>query len=341
MTSQALSALHGTTLLAAVCLLSAALPGVGCMEDSVLGDDELYMSDRVEEEEPVEQTLTPNGCDMTGTWIAQFRGRSEALSFVVRNYNWFYYELESDGDDLIIHRGWDCGVQVCGATSAALSDIQFDALTLRNRQDGELFHNAASPNDSLVVEQRRASYKNLGDSTCEFEMGRWWWLRSAPLDRYPARDTYATMTIAQIKAERPLPPKGTPVSPENDWDGNDVPGLELNVDTPMQGTRDTAQRDWNEFGPALLPDGLSDFTVEARFDNEELIYKTSHGLLNRLSTPLKAGITVRFVKISENAPEDLKGFRTFCKRQVNEHFRREDMGDQYCGMRAQELTKLP
>ena len=327
-------------LRAAGALTMLSLLSVGCMSDSVDGDDEAYMPDRIDPGNGGPNgDLEPNDCDMTGSWIAQFRGRTIALGLEARPYNWFYYELEDIGDEVIIHRGWDCGFQVCNATKIALSDAQFDALGTRNRQEGVLVYNEENPNESLVVEQREATYKKLPDGTCEFSMGRWWWLRSAPPDRYPDRADYATMTIEEIKQQRPLPPKGTEATPDNDWDGNLVPGFALIIDAPA-GRRDAAQRDWNEFGPGIIPDGLSDFTVPARFDNEEILYDTSSPLLDQLSTPIAVGNTVRFVKLSESAPEDTVGFREFCNAKINEYFRSEGAGDEYCAMRAQSVTEL-
>lgn len=70
------------------------------MSDSVEGDDERYMSDRVDADDDVDDALTPNGCDMTGTWIAQMRTRNQAIiGAELRTYNWFYYELESIGSE--------------------------------------------------------------------------------------------------------------------------------------------------------------------------------------------------------------------------------------------------
>lgn len=74
------------------------------------------------------------------------------------------------------------------------------------------------------------------------------------------------------------------------------------------------------------------------FDNEELIYDASSSLFYQGATPIQAGSTVRFVKISDQAPDDISGFRSFCAQHVAQHFRSTG-ADTYCAMRAQAVTE--
>lgn len=322
-----------------------------CADDSVLGNDEAFMSDVVTDD-PNATPLEPNDCDMTGTWMAQIRTISLALgSAEAVSYNWFYYELDDTGDEVVIERGWDCGFVVCGdVTEIQLTDGQTEALSLHNRQDGILKadpENITEPaSEEFAVAPRGMTFAKQADGTCEFSLDRWWWVRSASLDFLPDRADYSTMTIGQIQTANPLPkaleniPSGHP-TPEAgkhtlwDWDQDGKIGLRLQLDKPVPGWRDALQRDWNQIPTTHVPDGSVDFTVVAEFDNEEQVYEVSNNLLRVGSVPASSGHTWRFVKVQEKAPEDMEGFQAYCEAQRNEIFRQQPLSPNYCDMRPQ------
>src|SRR5699024_2601834 len=121
--------------------LSAALIAFtfGCGEDSVMGDDEKYMTNR-DTNGTGNEPRYPNDCDMSGIWVAQLFAVSEAMGTLkAESHNWFYFELDDQGDEVVIERSMDCGFVVCGkATQIQLTDEQTRGLALRNRQDGIL-----------------------------------------------------------------------------------------------------------------------------------------------------------------------------------------------------------
>lgn len=328
---------------------------LACGEDSVLGDDEAFMSESTGGNGNLPTgPLEPNDCDMTGTWMAQINTVSYALGelLTARSYNWFYYELDDTGDEVIVERGWDCSFVVCDITQIEITPDQSAALSLHNRQDGVL---KADPDNIMepispdfVVEPRGMTYRKNDDGTCEFSMDRWWWVRSASLDFLPDRSDYSTMTVGQIQQANPLPesveeiPSGDAPPKANeytlwDWDEDGKIGLNLQLDRPMPGWRDSIQRDWNQVPPARIADGSVDFTVPAQFDNEEALYDASASLLDQVSTPAQTGHTFRFVKVSDKAPEDLPGFIQYCQTQVDALFREETKSN-YCDMRTPELN---
>lgn len=326
---------------------AACLWAVGCAEDGVMGDDEKYMTSRPGGDNPNEIPLEPNDCDMSGKWFAQLYTISEALGTLkAESHNWFYYELDDQGDNVVIERSLDCGFVVCGAaTQIQLTPEQTAGLGLHNRQDGILKTKAddmSQPvNADMQVEPRKIVYKKKPDGTCEFSMERWWSVRSAPAEYLPPRDKYATMSVGNMQSSKPLPTKNNLPQVEigGDWDvdGDGAIGINLRLDKPVPGWRDAIQRDWNEVPTTHIADGMRDFTVPALFDNEETVYAVSNALLDQKSTALNGSNTIRFVRIEDEAPNNMDGFLQFCEEKIQEHFHKENSTN-YCDLRRQRLN---
>lgn len=333
--------------------LAACILTMSCADDGVMGDDEKYMPvrDCKEDEEDClpndDQELEPNDCDLSGTWMAQIFTVSQALGVLkAESHNWFYYELDDQGDDVVVERSLDCGFVVCGAaTQIELTPEQTAGLSLRNRQDGIL---NTDPNDmsqpateAEKVAPRKITYKKLPDGTCEFSMERWWSVRSAPSSYLPPRDQYSSLSIGNMQANNPLPPKDNPPQIETggDWDvdGDGKIGINLQLDKPTSGWRDAIQRDWNEVPTTYIADGMSDFTVPANFDNEETVYDVSTSILDQVSVAMPTGNNIRFVRIDEEAPDTMNELLQFCTEQVAEHFHKE-VSTNYCDLRKQRLN---
>lgn len=312
-----------------------------------MGDDEKYMTSRPGGDNPNEIPLEPNDCDMSGKWFAQLYTISEALGTLkAESHNWFYYELDDQGDNVVIERSLDCGFVVCGAaTQIQLTPEQTAGLGLRNRQDGILKTKAddmSQPvNADMQVEPRKIVYKKKPDGTCEFSMERWWSVRSAPAEYLPPRDKYATMSVGNMQSSKPLPTKNNLPQVEigGDWDvdGDGAIGINLRLDKPVPGWRDAIQRDWNEVPTTHIADGMRDFTVPALFDNEETVYAVSNALLDQKSTAINGSNTIRFVRIEDEAPNNMDGFLQFCEEKIQEHFHKENSTN-YCDLRRQRLN---
>lgn len=287
------------------------------LEDRVLGDDLRGFVDNGKIDFDY-GPLAPNGCDLSGRWIAEQETYNSVLvSGVAVARNWFYYEIEDEGDTFTVTRGWDCGLETTGITSVAIFPETTKALALRNRQDGVL--------DATVEPERRVAprtgiYRPSRDtSQCEFSMERWWWMRGAELRYLPSRDDYASADIPDMEAASPLPTRKAPDGNE-DWDGDGKPGITLEVFKPLRGQRHVVQRDWNELGPFLVPDGASRFFGPISFNNQETVIEASSPLLAAGSKPSDEGHSIRFLRVDEEAPLDIDAFVPWCQKKVADVF---------------------
>lgn len=283
----------------------------GCtLEDRVLGNDLASFLEGPGSEFDY-GPLDPNGCDLTGIYIAEQETQNATLGTgIAIARNWYYYEIEDEGDRFTVTRGWDCGFETGGITSVALFPETTAALALRNRQDGVL---DASVDPPVVIAPRTGIYRPSRDpNQCEFFMDRWWWIRGASIDHLPPREEYETTDIPDMEAKAPLPTRKAPEGQE-DWDGDGQPGITLEIFKPLRGQRHVVQRDWNELGPFLVPDGAGRFMGPASFDNQETVLEASSALLNVGSRPLDEGHTIRFLRVKEKAPTELDEFVAYCQ----------------------------
>lgn len=309
-------------------VLGSTLALLGCsLEDRVLGND-LAGFERGPSIDFDYGPLAPNGCDLTGTWIAEQETQNSVLvTGLAVAHNWAYYEIVDEGDKFTVTRGWDCGFEIDGITSVSMFPDTTAALALRNRQEGVLDATLSPP---PTVAPRTGFYRPGRDpETCEFYLERWWFLRGLAPRFLPERSMYGELDIADMEARAPLPTKDALLGNE-DWDNDDKPGITLEVWKPLRGQRHVAQRDWNEFGPFFVPDGAGKFFGPIAFNNQETVLETSSPLLAAGSTPLDEGHTIRFIRIDEKAPTDIEAFIPWCQKNIAEVFtaiRKAERGD--------------
>lgn len=262
--------------------------------------------------------LEPNGCDLSGIWIAEQETLNSVLvSGLATARNWFYYEIEDEGDRFTVQRGWDCGFDTTGLTTVALFPETIKSLALRNRQEGVL---DATTDPPLVAAPRTGIYRpSRNPEVCELYMDRWWWIRGADPKYLPERSQYGELDIADMEALAKLPTKDAPEG-QQDWDSDGKPGIAIEVFKPLRGQRHVIQRDWNEIGPFFVPDGAQKFLGPISFNNQETVLDASSSLLATGSTPRDEGHTIRFVRIDEKAPSDIEEFLPWCQKNIVEVF---------------------
>ena len=115
-----------------------------------------------------EQTAgaTDADCDFNGVWLAKQLTVSEALGLPQTSNSWFYMELQQTGDEVVVTKSLDCGVEVRGTATVTLSRNTLEAALLLNSQVG-----------------RKATLVKR-DGKCAFETARFWKVRGADEPRF-------------------------------------------------------------------------------------------------------------------------------------------------------------
>lgn len=209
-------------------------------------------------------------CDLTGLWAVKgsFYARDSLFSSSQLSNNWFFLELEDDGENVRIVDGWDCGIRVEGAASVTITEETTEALRQRNSQVG------------------RSGVAVLDGDTCRIEFERWFWVRGGQTSLLP--DDFSAYhdddALARLQDERPLPTRDDLTNAE-DTENDGQPGMAYQVGGAATGARHVVQRDWNQYATTadrvVRPADLADsFVVGADFDvREELLATTGCGAL--------------------------------------------------------------
>lgn len=309
-------------LLGKAALLAASS---GCtLEDRVLGNDLAGFTEGPRADFDY-GPLEPNGCNLTGHWIAEQETLNSVLvTGLAVAHNWYYFEIADEGDSFTVVRGWDCGFETTGISTVALFPETTAALALRNRQEGIL---DASVDPPLRVAPRTGIFRPARHAgQCELYMDRWWWIRGASPSLLPERSRYGELDIADMEAIAKLPTRDS-LDGNEDWDGDGHPGIALEIFKPLRGQRHVVQRDWHEVGPFLVPDGAKRMLGPIGFNNQETVLEASSPLLAAGSTPRDEGHSIRFIRIEEAAPTELEPFVAWCQTQVADVFTKIRKGE--------------
>lgn len=299
------------------------------MTDIVEGNDFADFPEVDDKNPPIDEpVLEPNGCDLSGVWFGSLATKSIAatLGATAMTNNFFYIEIDDHGDDFTITRSFDCGFEVCRATTVVLTDEQVYELSRRNRMDGNV-----DETKGLKVAARTGVYKPSAEGECEFSLERWWSIRGASVeDSLPARGAYSTTTIPDMMAAKPLPPPTASADAVNDWDNDGKPGITLNSVGVLSGWRTVSLRDWNEIQATAVLDGAKDFTVPAQFDSEEVLFDASKDFLRTGATPAVDGHSMRFVRLSDTAPTGSRDAEiAYCRAKITELVREGNVCSQF------------
>ncbi len=231
-------------------------------------------------------------CDMTGYWATRETNftRDTVLGQVQTSSNWFLFRFEQEGDDFKVVESLDCGVHVTGSVTVDSSPATLRSSMYANRMDGAEGGRPA----------RRGISRASGDG-CEVTFERWYKVRGAAASFLPA-DFAAKPTLASLP---PLPTVADPATSTDvpagseDPDGDGIPGTSFLITGFVQGTRNSAQRDWKEYAtdPASpAPAGALAFSVPGTFDLEESVLRVTD-----------CGSTCGLLSSSANAASDLPG----------------------------------
>jgi hypothetical protein len=232
-------------------------------------------------------------CDLNGVWIGRQNTESLAL-FDTKQYanNWYYLELRQEGEQVVVTKHFDCGIEVHGTVLVRLQPATTRALMMHNSQLG-----------------RRGTFAKQSDGTCAFEMERFWSVRGVSEDTYAPVPRSADTAIPDLQ---PKLPSKSMVATTEDWDDDGKPGVTWVVTGIVNGERYSSQRDWTRWFSAAdgytiqaSEDFVSDLVVRAEFSNEEIVYAPTKAELDQISTPnasAKHALTLRFLGRSTDDP---------------------------------------
>lgn len=236
------------------------------------------------------------GCDLNGIWIGRQNTESLAL-FDTSQFanNWYYLELAQHGEDVIVTRHFDCGIEVQGTVLVELAPDTTRALMMHNSQVG-----------------RRGRFSKQPDGTCSFEMETFWSVRGVSEETYVPKPRNTDTAISQLDTK--LPSKAE-VAATQDWDGDGQYGVTWQVSGIVKGARYSSQRDWTRWfsAPGYLVQAADNFqadlVVRADFSNEEVVYPPIEVGLDQTSAPrtgAEHAVTLRFLGRTRDDPRALE-----------------------------------
>lgn len=270
-------------------------------------------------------TGTGGECDLTGTWAIRVWTINVALGVPACSNNYYYLEIEDNGDTFTATRGASCTFEVVRGASVRLADFTQEAL-LRRSEDSLIAADSSIPADFNNSQTGRSgTFKPDGKGGCEFSIDRWWLVRGADLASYlPAKSDYATATVANPLATNPLPNQQKPAGNE-DWDNDSAPGISLATSSPAEGNRYVSQRDYNEVALMSISGDTDRFNVRLQFNNAEGLLGTSPGaeILNQASLAAEPGDNLGHVmtweRLTDKMPSgeaNVDAMLTYCQEEV-------------------------
>jgi hypothetical protein len=208
---------------------------------------------------------------MTGFWGAretEFE-RDSIVGSIQISSQWYFFHVTQTADDFVIDQELDCGVHVTGSATVDYSAASLRTLIYANRMD-----------DSAGAHGARHGTSTSASGGCAVTFNRWYSVRGAEDTFLPADFS----THPALSALAPLPTESDPVngtdSPPGitDPDGDGIPGVAFNVTGFVTGTRNSAQRTWQDYATAdSAPIAASaiTFVVPGAFDIEEHVMRVT------------------------------------------------------------------
>jgi len=200
-------------------------------------------------------------CDLNGRWLVALRVLADALGQTQASHNWFYYELQQNGQDVTVSKGLHCGFEVVHV-SALGADVDsqgaWPALLTHDTDTGRKGTMQATANG------------------CQVDFEKRYTVRGATLPFYADPNQPMPTTAQQASGSTPG---------WEDWDGDGHPGITLVVSGAATGDLYCAQRDWNQFSGAIAQNETS-FTVPVTWDSgQDVLGYQGSSLITGASVP--------------------------------------------------------
>lgn len=257
-------------------------------------------------------------CDLSGIWATEVQTFSAAFGQRAVATNWYYFEIQDNGDEFVVTRGVDCQFQVACAAVVNLSEAT--AKTLISYSDPGLLSEMGVAANANSEVGRGGVFREADGGGCEFSLDRWYKIRGADPATYLAEpETYEGLELNDPSLP-PLPDQDNPEGNE-DWEGDLNPGISLITSVPVNAQRFVVQRDWTEVEMTMVPEDANDFTVPLQFDNQEGIVAATNPILIIPSIPECEGHSMRWIRISDPMPQgDIDEMFTFCREEMQARF---------------------
>jgi hypothetical protein len=216
-------------------------------------------------------TARDTACDMTGYWAARENDytRDSILGGIQMSSAWSLFRFKQTGNDFVVVEELDCGVHVTGEATVDPTPGAMRANMYLNRMDG------VAQDDGGVARPARHGTSTAVSGGCLVTLDRWYKLRGA-VDSYLPADFSTKPVLSSLPPLPSLPDGGDPgtstfwPSGATDPDGDGVPGFAYQVKGLLNGVRNAAEREWQEYAtpsgapvPAyaitmVIPDGYDD-----------------------------------------------------------------------------------
>ena len=188
-------------------------------------------------------TGSGGGCDLTGRWLQTIHKVTDGLGNLQTSHNYFYYEIEQQGDALSVKRSLLCGTQTVGGGSFAVT-VDFSGA-----QAGVM--------KNVSHDGRKGSSVKAANG-CKVSLDKQYMVFGATLPHY--LDPQTTLPSAEEKAAGSTPGW-------EDWDNDGNPGITGVCSGTVTGKIFTAPREWVTLS-GTVPDVGSVFKLSMTWDQE-------------------------------------------------------------------------
>lgn len=237
-------------------------------------------------------TGSGGACDLTGHWLQTTHKVTDGLGNLQYSHNYFYYQIEQQGDAFSVKRSLHCGTETVGGGSFAIT-VDFSGA-----QPG-LMKN--------VSHNGRKGTSVKGASGCTINLDKQYMVFGATLPHY--LDPSTTLPSAEEQAMDGKPGW-------EDWDGDGNPGITGVCSGTVTGKIFTAPREWGVLSGSV-PDVSSLFKLSMSWDTEPNVMSFDGSPFLGASAVRAADNTLHFAQFARLKDDQVTGDdAALCKRLV-------------------------
>ena len=190
----------------------------------------------------------PDGgpCDLTGHWLSTVHMVTDALGQQQTTHFFTYYEIEREGEALVVTKGLHCGDD-----AKAIGDfaVQLDT------------HTTWSGSRTRMSYAGRTVTSAQGANGCDIHFGKWYTVRGATVAYYQ-KNPSSPMPTAEQQASSDGSTPGW-----EDWDNDGHPGITGQLSGTVSGKLFVAPRHWTEF-TGSVPNTMTSFKLPVDWQQE-------------------------------------------------------------------------